>query len=50
MEFNNQLLEMPNLAKSTNLNTFKRELRKALKLKNYKTPFKIALSISVPSI
>ena len=50
MEFNNQLLEMPNLAKLTNLDALKRELRKVLKLKDYKTPSKVALSVSVPNI
>ena len=50
MEFNNQLLETPNSAKLTNLNTFKRELKKALKLKNYGTPSKVALSVSVPGM
>jgi len=41
---------MPNLAKLTNLDAFKRELRKALKLKDYGTPPKVVSSIRVPSI
>ena len=50
MEFNDQLLETPNLAKLTNSDALKRELRIVLKLKNYGTPFKVVLSVSVPSI
>ena len=41
---------MPNLAKLTDLNAFKRELRKALKLEDYGTPSKVVLSIKVSSI
>ena len=50
MEFDDQLLETPNSAKLTNLNTLKRKLRKALKLEDYRTLFKIALSANIPSI
>ena len=50
MEFNNQLLETPNSAKSTNSDALKRELRKALKLEDYRTPSKVALFTSVPNI
>ena len=50
IEFNNQLLETPNLAKLTNLDALKCELRIALKLEDYRTPFKVASSVSVPSI
>ena len=41
---------MFNSAKLANLNTLKCELRKVLKLENYKTPFKVALFINIPSM
>ena len=50
MEFDNQFLEMPNSAKSTNLDAFKYIWRTAFKLENCGTPFKVVLSIKIPSM
>ena len=50
MEFDNQLLEMPNLAKLTDLNAFEYIQRKVFKLKNCKTFFKVVLSIRASSM
>jgi len=49
IEFDDQPLETPNLAKSTNSDTLKRKLRKALKLEDYGTP-KVDSSVRVPNI
>jgi hypothetical protein len=50
IEFDNQLLETPNLAKLTNLDALERKLRKALKLEDYRTPLKVVSSVKVPSM
>ena len=38
---------MPNLAKLTDLDALECELRKALELENYGTPFEVVLPVSV---
>ena len=50
MKFDDQLLEMPNSAKSTDSDALERELRIALELEDYGTPSEVALSVSVPSV
>ena len=41
---------MPNLAKLTDLDAFKRAWRTVFKLKDYRTPSEVVLSIRVPGI
>jgi len=50
MEFDDQLLKMPNSAKSTDSDALERKLRKALELEDYGTPPKLVLSAEVPSM